>query len=66
MTTANMPEVTHLDNAKNEDSKTLFGFWVYLMTDCLLFASLFATYAVLRNNTYGGSPGSELFSLPLC
>ena len=26
---------------------TVFGFWLYLMTDCLLFASFFATYAVL-------------------
>ena len=46
------------------DSKALYGFWVYLMTDCVLFASLFATFAVLRNNTYGGPAGNELFSLP--
>jgi len=43
--------------------KTLFGFWVYLMTDCILFASLFATFAVLRNNTFGGPDARELFSL---
>lgn len=43
---------------------TMFGFWVYLMTDCVLFASLFATFAVLRNSTYGGPSGRELFSLP--
>jgi cytochrome o ubiquinol oxidase subunit 3 len=49
-----------LDN----DSRSLFGFWVYLMTDCVLFASLFATFAVLRNNTFGGPGGKELFSLP--
>jgi cytochrome o ubiquinol oxidase subunit 3 len=46
------------------DAKTVFGFWVYLMTDCVLFASLFATFAVLRNNTFGGPAGNELFSLP--
>jgi cytochrome o ubiquinol oxidase subunit 3 len=34
------------------------------MTDLVLFASLFATYAVLRNNTNGGATGAELFSLP--
>jgi cytochrome o ubiquinol oxidase subunit III len=45
------------------DSKTIFGFWVYLMTDCVLFASLFAAFAVLRNNTYGGPSGGTLFSL---
>lgn len=46
------------------DTKTAFGFWVYLMTDCILFATLFATYAVLHNNTFGGPAGHELFSLP--
>lgn len=44
--------------------KTLFGFWVYLMTDCVLFATLFATFVVLRANTNGGPGGNELFSLP--
>jgi cytochrome o ubiquinol oxidase subunit 3 len=47
-----------------ESEKTLFGFWAYLMTDCVLFATLFATFAVLRNNTFGGPGGEELFSLP--
>lgn len=44
--------------------KTIFGFWIYLMTDCVLFASLFATFAVLRGRTFGGPSGGELFSLP--
>lgn len=44
--------------------KTMFGFWVYLMTDCVLFASLFATFAVLRNATAGGPASNELFSMP--
>jgi len=46
------------------DTKTQFGFWVYIMTDCVLFASLFAVWAVLHNNTFGGTPSDELFSLP--
>jgi cytochrome o ubiquinol oxidase subunit 3 len=45
--------------------KTLFGFWIYLMTDCILFGALFATYAVLHHNTNGGPVAAELFSLPL-
>jgi len=53
----------HSAAKQTNESKTIFGFWVYLMTDCLLFASLFATYAVLRNNTFGGPSGHELFSL---
>jgi len=48
----------HIEN----DAKTAFGFWMYIMTDCVLFATLFATFAVLRNNTFGGPSGSELFS----
>jgi len=45
-------------------AKTTFGFWVYIMTDCILFATLFATFAVLHGNTFGGPGGKELFSLP--
>ncbi len=45
------------------DAKSIFGFWVYLMTDCVLFASLFATFIVLRDNTFGGPSGESLFSL---
>ena len=52
-----------LQAAKHEsDDKALFGFWLYIMTDCVLFASLFATYAVLRLNTYGGPGGKALFN----
>ena len=43
-----------------EDVK-IFGFWIYLMTDLVIFAVLFA---VLRNNTFGGLSGRELFHLP--
>lgn len=53
-------------NVKHEEefSKVSLGFWVYLMTDCVLFASLFATYLILQHNTNGGPGASELFSLP--
>jgi len=50
--------------ARAADEKTLFGFWLYIMTDCVLFASLFATYAVLHRNTAGGVGGIDLFQLP--
>lgn len=52
------------EERRQADNKTLFGFWVYIMTDCVLFASLFATYAVLHNNTYGGPSSGQLFDLP--
>lgn len=44
--------------------RTTFGFWVYLMSDALIFAALFATYAVLHGNTFGGPSAHALFSLP--
>ncbi|WP_457310877.1 cytochrome o ubiquinol oxidase subunit III [Sphingomonas sp. UYAg733] len=48
-----------------EGSSTMLGFWIYLMSDCLIFAMLFATYGVL-GASYAGGPGPrELFDLPL-
>lgn len=47
----------------HKDRAMVLGFWVYLMTDLVLFASLFATYMVLRGNTFGGPGASELFDL---
>jgi len=44
--------------------KTLFGFWVYLMTDLLMFAVLFATYSVLHGSIYNGPSSNEIFNLP--
>ena len=43
---------------------TILGFWIYLMSDCLIFSCLFATFGVLAENTAGGSGGRELFDLP--
>lgn len=44
---------------------TLLGFWIYLMTDALIFATLFATYGVL-STSYAGGPGPrQIFELPL-
>ncbi len=44
--------------------KVTFGFWVYLMTDLLMFGVLFAAYAVLHGNIYNGPGSDELFNLP--
>ncbi len=46
-------------------NSTALGFWLYLMSDCLVFACLFATYAVLGRSYAGGPTGAELFNLPL-
>ena len=47
------------------DGGTLFGFWLYLMSDCLIFAVLFATYGVLGRNYAAGPSGADLFDLRL-
>ncbi len=40
-----------------------FGFWLFLLSDIVIFASLFATYAVLSNATAGGPAGRDIFEL---
>lgn len=49
---------------KGED-RSIFGFWLYLMTDLLMFGVLFAAYSVFRGNTFGGPNEEDLFSLSL-
>lgn len=46
-----------------ETDTKVFGFWVYLMTDLLVFSVLFATFVVLRNSTFHGPSGHTLFDL---
>lgn len=61
------PEAFHLAEEPHhpEGSSTMLGFWMYLMSDCLIFAMLFATYGVL-GTSYAGGPGPrQLFELPL-
>ncbi|MGO2011928.1 MAG: cytochrome o ubiquinol oxidase subunit III [Pseudoalteromonas sp.] len=53
----------HAHEHHDTGGDTVFGFWLYLMTDCLLFASFFATYAVLFMNTNGGVSGRDIFEL---
>lgn len=55
----------HHDHDEHHDdgSKTVVGFWMYLMGDCLIFAVLFATFGVLLNGTADGPTGKELFKL---
>jgi cytochrome o ubiquinol oxidase subunit III len=52
------------EHAHDHGSDTVLGFWIYLMSDCLIFSSLFATFGVLSGNTAGGPGGRELFDLP--
>ena len=55
----------YVSGEHDPENGTLLGFWLYLMSDSLVFASLFATYGVLGRNYAGGPSGAELFELPL-
>ncbi|NEX93218.1 cytochrome (ubi)quinol oxidase subunit III [Caulobacter sp. 17J65-9] len=41
-----------------------YGFWIFLLSDIVMFSAFFAAYAVLMNATAGGPTGRELFELP--
>ena len=59
-------DIAHNHEQGHEDSGSMsvFGFWIYLMTDCILFATLFAGYAVLRDSVAGGPSTVDIFELP--
>jgi cytochrome o ubiquinol oxidase subunit 3 len=68
MMTTDAVALTPAHNAEGTYSDTLaiqtFGFWIYLMSDLIIFATLFATFAVLGHNFANGPTGKELFDLP--
>jgi cytochrome o ubiquinol oxidase subunit 3 len=57
----------HLTEEEHHDAGggTLLGFWIYLMSDALIFATLFAAYGVLSANYAGGPGPRQIFELPL-
>jgi cytochrome o ubiquinol oxidase subunit 3 len=70
MSSATMKDTTNISaryfvREHHPENGTLLGFWIYLMSDCLLFACLFSAYAILGRNYAGGPTGAELFDLPL-
>ena len=62
--TAGTPEFYVMEEHHPEGS-TMLGFWLYLMSDCLIFAVLFATYGVVGRNYAAGPSPKDLFELPL-
>lgn len=56
---------SHANHEAAAEDRTMFGFWIYLMTDLIMFSVLFAVYIVLQGNTLGGETGRDLFNLPL-
>ena len=63
----NSEPVFHLidEHEHPEGTSTMLGFWLYLMSDCLIFAILFATYGVLGGNYAAGPAPKDLFDLKL-
>lgn len=58
--------MSHVANGhEHHDSgaKAIYGFWVFLLTDLIMFSALFASYAVLRNNTFGSIGIQQVASL---
>lgn len=58
-------EVPHQDGEHDHDPGTMLGFWIYLMSDCLIFSVLFAVYAVLGQNYAAGPAPKDLFELDM-
>ena len=54
----------HVAADYHPENGTLLGFWVYLMSDCLIFACLFAAYGVLGREFAGGPTAAEVLELP--
>lgn len=48
----------------HRNDKAQIGFWIYLMSDMVLFSALFATFMILRNATNGGVSGKDIFDIP--
>lgn len=46
------------------DAMDVFGFWIYILSDCILFAMIFAVYAVLHANVYGGPSLKSFIDMP--
>jgi len=59
------PTRFYLTEDHHAENGTMLGFWLYLMSDCLIFAVLFATYGVLGRNYAAGPSGADLFELPV-
>ncbi|MDM0104481.1 cytochrome o ubiquinol oxidase subunit III [Variovorax sp. J22R24] len=55
----------YVSGEHHPENGTLLGFWLYLMSDCLVFACLFAIYGVLGRSFAAGPSGADLFDLRL-
>ena len=54
----------HDEHHHDTESTATFGFWLYIMSDCVIFACLFATFAVMHDNTFNGFGIPQFLDLP--
>jgi cytochrome o ubiquinol oxidase subunit 3 len=55
----------HLSHSESQRIVVGYGFWIFLISDIILFSAFFATYAVLSDSTAGGPTGRDLFDMTL-
>jgi cytochrome o ubiquinol oxidase subunit 3 len=55
-------DIAHHDH--HADEVDIFGFWIYILSDCILFAIIFACFAVLHTSIYGGPHLKSLIDMP--
>ncbi|GAB3671401.1 cytochrome o ubiquinol oxidase subunit III [Salinisphaera aquimarina] len=62
---ADIKHDAEISSASRADTEVNFGFWIYLMSDVILFSMLFVAYIDLSDRTAGGPIAAEIFELPL-
>ncbi len=56
--------IHHHHHHHDADAADVFGFWLYILSDCILFAAIFATFAVLRTSVYDGPSLKAYVDMP--
>jgi cytochrome o ubiquinol oxidase subunit 3 len=64
MTTETVLDHHHDDHQHHADQTDIFGFWIYIMSDCLIFAALFATFLVSQTSTFGNIGMKDITNYP--
>lgn len=52
-----------LEHLTEDGQLRIFGFWIFIVSDLILFSTLFATFAVLRTHVAGGPGPAQLFDV---
>src|SRR5262245_12311436 len=61
---AGAPDIVHADRSlASKRIVTAYGFWIFLLSDVVMFSAFFAAFAVLRDATAGGPSGKDVFNL---